>query len=48
MGDLTARYYNLKEGCSKENTGLFLKVTSDRIQGNGLELCQRRFSLDIW
>jgi len=42
-----ALYNCLKGGGRDVGVGLFSQITSNRMRGNGLELCQGRFNLDI-
>ena len=47
LGDIIVLNNCLKGGCGKVGIGLFSLITRNRIRGNGLKLCQGRFSLDI-
>ena len=45
--DIMALFKYLKGAYSKSGTGLFSLITSDRMRGNGLKLCQGKIRLDI-
>ena len=46
-GDLTILYNCMKVCYGEVGVGLFSHLTSDRVGGNGLKLCQGRFNLDV-
>ena len=46
-GDLIALFQYLKGAYSESGFGLFSLMTADRMRGNGLQLHQGQFSLDI-
>ena len=46
-GDLIVAFQYLKGAYKQEGEWLFTRVDGDRIMGNGFQLRQRRFRLDI-
>ena len=47
QGDLTVAFQYLKGAYKQEGEPLFTRVDSDRTRGNGFQLRQGRFRLDI-
>ena len=45
--DLRVTFQYLKGGCKKERDRLFSRVCCDRIRGDGLQISEGRFRLDI-